>query len=394
MTPQDFDIASLAALVAAGGRKRHDSPAALVLKQDLAPVEGRDAVFFPPTYAAAKDRKDASPYNISELSDGTKVAAIDSVGSHANRLEPIFGMEGYEGLVPRVEVEVSEAPGIPVKRIPLLEIGHRLADALVRGTDAQELVEQAFNAASQGDLGKIAAMAPTTVLFGAWDSRKTRVKLKRLLSGRIDAHDVSELKRSAQYVAPLDYKTIGLDLDKDSKTALEKETDAKESMPGKLSEGGYAGVPSVGVHGGIVARGAVRRTMVLNLTAIGHLSSRAPVDPVRLREYIMGLGLVAMTAPVDLDLRAGCHLVHEGPGTFEIVLQDGTRTSIPLDHDMAVEWAKGAAERFRDGLTDRTWEHTWTIDRVKLSSQVKASLTGDDGAKPAKKKTESSEEAA
>ena len=41
-------------------------------------------VFFPPTYADVG-------YNIDSLSDGTKVATVDSVGSQANRIEPIFG---------------------------------------------------------------------------------------------------------------------------------------------------------------------------------------------------------------------------------------------------------------------------------------------------------------
>jgi CRISPR-associated protein Csb1 len=59
-------------------------PVALVLREHLMPVEGEDAVFFPPTYADVG-------YNIDELSDGTKVATIDSVGSQANRMEPVFG---------------------------------------------------------------------------------------------------------------------------------------------------------------------------------------------------------------------------------------------------------------------------------------------------------------
>ena len=56
---------------------------ALHLKQKLLPVEGEGAVIFPPTYADIG-------YNIDTLSDGTKVCTIDSVGSQANRIEPIF----------------------------------------------------------------------------------------------------------------------------------------------------------------------------------------------------------------------------------------------------------------------------------------------------------------
>lgn len=59
-----------------------DGPVALACKQKLLPVEGEGGVIFPPTYADIG-------YNIDTLSDGTKVATIDSVGSQANRMEPI-----------------------------------------------------------------------------------------------------------------------------------------------------------------------------------------------------------------------------------------------------------------------------------------------------------------
>src|SRR5215831_9614176 len=56
-------------------------PVALHIRQKLLPVEIGDGPFpviFPPTYA------------IDELSDGTKVVQIDSVGAQANRMEPLF----------------------------------------------------------------------------------------------------------------------------------------------------------------------------------------------------------------------------------------------------------------------------------------------------------------
>src|SRR5438552_14871834 len=80
-------------------------PVALHLKQKLLPVEsvdGDEGIIYPPTYADIG-------YNIDTLSDGTRVALIDSVGSQANRMEPIFkeqfrasaNGEGEEWLVPQ-----------------------------------------------------------------------------------------------------------------------------------------------------------------------------------------------------------------------------------------------------------------------------------------------------
>src|SRR5215468_6394659 len=90
-------------------------PVALHLKQTLLPVEGEGGVIFPPTYADVG-------YNIDELSDGTKVATIDSVGSQANRMEPIFGSDPeLRKLVPQVSIELDAG-----KSVSVLEAGHRL----------------------------------------------------------------------------------------------------------------------------------------------------------------------------------------------------------------------------------------------------------------------------
>ena len=77
-----------------------NGPVALHLKQRLIPVEGEGAVIFPPTYADIG-------YNIDTLSDGTKVAMIDSVGSQANRMEPIFKCKPYAELVPQINPSVA-----------------------------------------------------------------------------------------------------------------------------------------------------------------------------------------------------------------------------------------------------------------------------------------------
>ena len=100
---------------------------ALHLKQKLVPVEGEGGVIFPPTYADIG-------YNIDTLSDGTKVATIDSVGSQANRMEPLFKRPEYAALVPRIEIILSAAKknGVQIeRRQSLLDLAHRSADAVV-----------------------------------------------------------------------------------------------------------------------------------------------------------------------------------------------------------------------------------------------------------------------
>jgi hypothetical protein len=60
---------------------------ALHLRDAMIPVEGEGSVIFPPTYAAGDSK---SPCTIDTLSDGAKLATVDSVGSQANRMEPVF----------------------------------------------------------------------------------------------------------------------------------------------------------------------------------------------------------------------------------------------------------------------------------------------------------------
>ena len=127
-----------------------DGPVAFALRQKLVPVEGPDAVVFPPTYAEVG-------YNIDTLSDGTRVATIDSVGSQANRLEPLFKASGagaserpLADLVPQVTVTYGDEGG----SVSLLDTGHRLGDALVRSTSLASEVNAAFRAYQEaGDAG-------------------------------------------------------------------------------------------------------------------------------------------------------------------------------------------------------------------------------------------------
>src|SRR5438132_12783595 len=100
---------------------KDDGPAALVIREHLMPVEGADGVLFPATFAAGEDRsKFPGGYNIDGPPEGKNVCLIDSVGSQANRIEPLFAKEKYAGLVPEVVVKATEA-----KTVNLLDAAHR-----------------------------------------------------------------------------------------------------------------------------------------------------------------------------------------------------------------------------------------------------------------------------
>jgi len=174
-------------------------PAALVLREHLMPVEGLDGVLFPATFAASEDKTFRGGYNVDRFSDGSNVCLIDSVGSQANRIEPLFMKKDYAGLVPQIVVKANS------KKVNLLEAGHRAGDAIVRCSELQKDLQDAFKAVLNGNAKPLATIAPTSLVFGVWDSRDTQAKLPRLVDSKIRAFNVRELTRSAQYVPAAEY---------------------------------------------------------------------------------------------------------------------------------------------------------------------------------------------
>lgn len=311
---------------------------ALTLKQKLVPVEGEGAVIFPPTYAEVG-------YNIDELSDGTKVVTIDSVGAQANRLEPIFETQRFAELVPQVHIAYGNA-----RKISLLEAGHRLGDAIVRCTELKKEAREAFEALQMAnDASAIAKLAPTSLVFGVWDSRDTHAKLPRIVQSVIRAWNVEPLTRSAQYFPPVDYADPEAGFISREKKEEEEEKAAR-SGEAKSPEAkrGYVAVPAVKTHGGVVARGGIERTVTVNLIALRRLRGN---DLATLRQYVLGLSMVAATEPVEAFLRQGCLLTPdpESPGVWEAVARNGVRSVIALNAEVAESYAKSAAKAFGVG---------------------------------------------
>ena len=313
-------------------------PVALTLRQKYLPVEGADSVIFPPTYAGVG-------YNIDTLSDDTKVATIDSVGAQANRMEPLFkpaaGGEPENpraALVPQVTITYGNN-----KSVSILEAGHRLGDALVRSTELAEETNRAFRIfLDTDDASPIARLAPTSLVFGVWDSRDTQAKLPRIVQSVIRAWDVDELKRSAQYNPPVDYAKL--------EVFSERDREKQEGKPGTdLAKRGFVHVPATGEHGGIVVHGEIRRETTVNLIALRRLRGE---NGTALRRYVLGLAVVAATAPLDGFLRQGCLITPDPdvPGAWVSVGRDGVREAVALDENGALALAHKACKDFFGGV--------------------------------------------
>jgi CRISPR-associated protein Csb1 len=305
-------------------------PAAVVIREPLIPVEGADGVLFPSTFAAG----DGFPggYNIDGDLNGENIALVDSVGSQANRIEPLFAEPDYAGLVPQVTITAG------TKRISLLEAGHRAGDAIVRCSALQEELQKAFKALLDGDATALAKIAPTSLVFGVWDSRDTQAKMPRLIASTIRAYNVRKLTRSAQYVPATEYVSNGL---------LPEATD--KATRDSYSERGFIHVPATGSHGGIIAKGGIRRDATLAVAALKliHAGTDAQAT-LALRRYVLGLALVAFTKLPGGYLRQGTNLVSDPDKkrTAEEVYADGTRKTFAVTHEKAVAYAQAAAAAF------------------------------------------------
>lgn len=341
-----------------------NGPVALHLRQPLLPVEGPGSVIFPPTYAHSGENQAHFGYNIDELSDGTKIATIDSVGSQANRMEPLFLPARSEepenplaNLVPQIDISYGND-----RVVSILEAGHRLGDAVVRSTELKDEAQEAFKAfLDRNDAAPLAKLAPTSLVFGVWDSRDTLAKLPRLVQSTIRAEEVEVLSRSAQYSPALDY--AGLEV------FSEVEKEKQQGKPGStLAKRGFVHVPAVKTHGGIIARGPILRKVTINLIALRRLQGE---NGRALRRYVLGLSLVASTAPMDGFLRAGCLLTldPENTGTWHFVARSGERAPLDLNEKVAFDYACRAAQNFGVGKGRRL---TFDKNRAKADTNAKS----------------------
>jgi CRISPR-associated protein Csb1 len=339
-----------------------DLPVAITLEEVLEPAEGRDAVIFPPTFAVGKTAthpyqidvldKNLTPQEAAKAGAEANICQIDGVGSQANRGEPQFKIEPLARLVPQIRVRLND--GVTAN---LLDMGHRIADGAVRFSNLRERVTGAIEALrDQANAEPLAKLAPTSLLFGFWDSRPetTMYKFGRLLSSTIRATNVEVVKRSAQYNPTFDPADLGL-----GDELPEGETEAQESS-GKAADGkdplsklGLRAAPAVNTHGGVRVYGQIVRRTQINLVRLRALAvtkdgSIDEAATLRLRRYVLGLALVAARAQTNYDLREGC-LLRCRSAQAQLVYTDSDSRPFELSAKNAFGYAQQAAEAFGVG---------------------------------------------
>ena len=235
-----------------------DDAVAIIVKQHLLPDDVENPVIFPPTYLKArnkaqgdkemdsedkkeakKDQQQQSVYNLSDLGDKRNVVDIDSPQSDGNRSEPLFKSDALKHLVPQIVIDVNGTP------VNILDAGHRAGDAVVRLSSLAAEFHAAFERADLGDHSVLASIAPTSLLYGAWDSRSTQTKLQRIIKASIRAENVRPLTRSATFIPAVDYVAVG---------AVKEELNVGESDNNPLSSEGMLHALASQTLGGVPSR--------------------------------------------------------------------------------------------------------------------------------------------
>lgn len=316
-----------------------NGPAAILFRRKLMSVEGKDSWIFPPTFAqsesADEDEEGGSgAYQIDALpnDDRRNVCLIDSVGSQANRIEPIFKKAPYSALVPQIRIKLKGED-----QVNLLDAGHRAADAVVRfsKTFGPRFWDAFSKFRKDRDCSDLVRLAPTSLLFGVWDSRGTGIKIQRIVRSVIRAYNVVEARRSATYRAAYDY--TGNDV-------IDPERDKGSGKNNPLSQEGFKYSLATRTHGGVQVKGNIQQEAVINLVALRTLSS----DRVTQR-YLLGLALVALSYRDQeaFNLREGCLLCaaskEDFGGKWTVVSFDSTEDGALLKgmtHEAALEFAE------------------------------------------------------
>jgi len=369
--------------------QQRDQPVSITLTETLEPSGGPGTVIFPPTYARRGGdhpyaisvfRSDLAPEAAAAQGLEANICDLDSVGSQANRMEPAFAEPPLSSLVPQRVIKAGTAT------VNLLEIGHRVADGAVRFSALAEGAAKAIAAlATEHDATALARLAPTSLIFGFWDSRDSMLRRPRMVNSTIRASNVALLKRSAQFNPAFDPGSLNL-----------AEAADLQSAPGQdekdpLSQAGLRSAPAVDSHGGVRVFGSIIRRTEINLVALRSIAvvKAGKIDApetLKLRRYLLGLSLVAGRVQNAYNLRQGCLLVpvaDPAPGA-QVVLPSGQRQAFAWEFGPSYEFAEAAAKDYGAWTKDPVAkEFAFQPDKVKAALKAK---TEEKAAKKAKKK--------
>jgi len=329
---------------------------------------------FPPTFAGAVYAIERR--RVPGRAEPVQCVLLDSVQSQANRMEQALqeAMDAGQLKMPHVVVDFSEHDPKgsgeeqegklidAVGKVTSLQVPHRLADAILRDSNANGKPfrdsdqGKALNRVSLASATPLFQMCPTALLFGMWDSTGPKgglgPKFERAMVSEIVGVgvEVGDLRRGVRR-DPLEIRAAVKVIKAADKTWKLAEADASKRVA--PSEVNHSSVPfpkqrerktDDNYYDGVTLEYAEQTTM-LSLIVLRRL--RFPVNGVpsleadlAARTVLAALGLAAATLAFEsgVGLRSRCLLWPEGPMAWDLLDKPGeTPRPFAVTGDKAVK---------------------------------------------------------
>lgn len=352
---------------------------------DLQPPGGALQKVFPPTYPTTKERGPEYATEV-RIVNGQRVEAVllDSVPSQANRLEQALLEARRAGHIPLPLIEV-EIEGYGV--ITDLDAPHRIYDAILLDSLLENRpflespIGRRLDQATTKNATDLFRYAPTTLLFGAWNShagqRVAMARFARALVSEIIGWPIERGIKTASRIDPLGItKTAGGEMYKtaDGRWTYDKDRAMKDAKGKptrvKPSEIGHGNIPpTLDRQTGGVSVEHVRQSAVLSLVQLRNL--HFPLEDGTVREardtaaqtVLASLALVALLAQWErgYQLRSGCLLQPLRQPTWRLcgrTAQEDTPFDLEIQEAVALLQTTVSATE-RQGLA-------WAIEPLEL----------------------------
>jgi len=357
--------------------------AALRYRCRLQPAGGPGDKVFPPTYEGGSYAMESRTIN------GEHVACVhlDSVQSQANRMELALLESAREDKFELPIIEVQFPTDDPLLKhvgsISHLEAPHRIADAILRDSEYEGVrfressIGAVLDYASIHNATGLFNVAPTSLIFGMWDSTGPLgglgAKFPRVISSEIVGVGVHLGVKTASRIDPLGITLSAGTIYVENAETGEWSLEEKDPNGKKRTKVGKSGKPSEVNHGNVTptiseVNGGVTfdyglQNAVISLPALRRL--RFPIetnDSDRSVDRVAHTALAAMAIMAvnlsiakGLDLRSRSLLVPEAPATWEVVHASGETSPLTTSVDDSIDLYRQAIDQARSaGLPYRT----------------------------------------
>lgn len=354
---------------------RPGGSSALTSTTPLRPAEGPHAAVAPAKYVSGGRSTFAFETRFVD-GEAKHSVLIDSKQSQLNRVEETLHQaiqDGHSTISRTPRIEVSYGDQVTSD----LQLPHRAFDGHIRAGSVDgrpvtrlEMYRRGRDA-SKSDAKPLLELSPGSLVFGSWDSSRAsnQARFQSALTGEIigvladQSGQVAENppRRGGARVDPVgmsvqlsqeDVESLVADQEESmsAKTVEKIRGDAKKAKGSGISGSalGLGGVPPALEALGGVACSQIIRSHVLSFAALRQLRFGAgPEGDAACRTLLAAFALNGLArADAELNLRANCHLVEDGPATVVLDMRHGhTRELEALSIEQADELLTAAVEQ-------------------------------------------------